>query len=133
MYKIRKASINDISAIYSLISYGAKNGKVLQRSKKEVGEVIHFFYVAVDEEKIVGCVSLEVYSRRLAEVRSLVVDSKHQNKGIGKMLIKQCLDKAKQDKIKEILAVTDKVELFEKCGFYKELDNQWPMFIKLTY
>jgi predicted N-acetyltransferase YhbS len=34
-----------------------------------------------------------------AGMRVLVVDSKHQNRGIGKLLVQESLDRAKRDKV----------------------------------
>lgn len=75
------------------------------------------FFVAEDAGAIVGCCALEIYSQRLAEVRSLVVAADHQGKGIATVLIEQCLAKARARRIHEVLSITSAVPLFEKQGF----------------
>lgn len=132
---LRKANFKDVGKIEKLINFGAKKGKVLKRDREEIKKVIGSFFVWEDpssagQGEILGCISLEIYSKKLAEIRSLVVSPKYQKKGIGTALIKKCLAKAKKEGIYEVLAVTDKVDLFEQLGFSKQLSNQWPLFIR---
>ncbi|MBI2028925.1 GNAT family N-acetyltransferase [Candidatus Gottesmanbacteria bacterium] len=128
---IRKANINDLKAVYNLLQEGVKSGKVLNRSLKELSTVIKSFYVFEENRKIVGCCSLEVYSKKIAEVRSLVVYSKYRNKGIGSLLIKKCLDEAKSKGIYQVLSVTDKSDLFKRFGFKTEINKKQAMFLNL--
>lgn len=127
---IRIATIKDISPIKQLIDWGAKNGKVLARDEDELKEVIHNFFVWEETGKIVACCSLEVYNKKLAEIRSLVVDENYQNKGIGKTLVEACIKRAHEKNIYEILTITDKDAFFEKIGFSKCLHGQWALFIR---
>ncbi|MDO8640711.1 MAG: GNAT family N-acetyltransferase, partial [Nitrosarchaeum sp.] len=69
--------------------------------------------------------------KKIAEIRSLVVDTKERNKGIGKLLIQDCIEKAKKEKLREILSITDKVDFFKKCGFDTCLNKQYAMFVRL--
>ena len=75
------------------------------------------FFVAEEGGQIVGCCALEVYSKRLAEVRSLAVAQEHQGKGIGTALIEACLKKAAELGVYEVLTITSALPLFEKHGF----------------
>lgn len=127
---IRQATSADIQQIKQLIDWAAANGKVLAREEKELQEVIHNFFVWVDGVTIVGCCSLEVYNKKLAEIRSLVVSAEYQNKGIGKALIEACMKKAHNLKIYEVLTITDKDVFFEKMGFSKCLNGQWALFVR---
>lgn len=128
---IRKANIKDLKFIKKLIDSAAKEGKILKRSKEELESIIGCFFVYEEGRKILGCVSLEIYSEKLAEIRSLVVNSKYQGRGIGSALVKECIKKAKKLKIYEILSVTHKDKMFESLGFSKQLKDQWPLFIRL--
>ncbi len=75
------------------------------------------FFVAIEDNQVVGCCALEVYSKRLAEIRSLAVAADHQGKGIATRLIDRCLTEAKKRKIYEVMTITGAVRLFEKHGF----------------
>lgn len=128
---IRKARKSDLSKIIKLLKYGATSGKVLTRSKSDILQNIKNFFVCIEDNEIVGCVSLEVYSPKLAEIRSLVVDPAYQRKGIGSLLVESCLIKARKERIFEILAITDKGQFFTELGFKKSIEEKQPMFIKL--
>lgn len=108
---IRKAKPADFPAIRRLIR--AYPEKLLQNHLPP----LKCFFVAVDEKKIIGCCALEVYSRRLAEIRSLAVAEDHQGKGIARALIVRCLEEAKKQRVYEVLSITGAVSLFEKSGF----------------
>lgn len=127
---IRKATASDIPHIKALIDAGADQGKVLSRSVEELTDVLHCFCVYERDGRIIGCCSLEVYNRKLAEIRSLVVEGGHRGQGIGKQLVAFCLEEAKQKKIYEVLTITDKDAFFERLGFSKCLNGQYPMFMR---
>jgi amino-acid N-acetyltransferase len=109
--QIRKANAEDFPRIQALINLFPE--KLLQEHLPEP----HEFTVAIEDEKIVACCALEVYSSRLAEIRSLSVESEYQGKGIATALIKACVAEARKKKIYEILTVTGSLSLFEKQGF----------------
>lgn len=129
---IRKANKSDIEAIYSLLREEFTSGKVLKRSRNELERVIKNLYVFEKNMQILGCCSLEIYSKKLAEIRSLVVSSEHRNKGIGSRLIKRCLEDAKRKGILEVVSVTDKCDLFGKFGFKTEVNEKKVMFLNLN-
>jgi amino-acid N-acetyltransferase len=128
---IRQATPDDASQIRAMIEYAADWGKVLKRSIKEVRAMIPTFIVYVSDEKIVGCVSLDVYSPKIAEVRSLVVHPDWRGKGVGKKLVNAAVDRAKDLHLYEVLSITDKIEFFEDLGFQRTLNGQEALFIKL--
>jgi amino-acid N-acetyltransferase len=110
--RIVRASFAQMPAIRRLIR--ANPGKLLQENLPRAGE----FFVAKDEKgRVMGCCALAVYSKRLAEIRSLAVDEAHQGKGIGTALIERCLAEARKKKIYEVLTVTSEKALFAKQGF----------------
>ncbi|OGH24726.1 MAG: hypothetical protein A3B47_00610 [Candidatus Levybacteria bacterium RIFCSPLOWO2_01_FULL_39_24] len=128
---LRKAQLKDIETIFLLIKSVAKEGQLLQRDRKDIKENIETFFVWDDPEKgVVACCGLTIYSQKLAEIRSLVVGKSFQEQGIGSKLVKECLKLAKENKIYEVLAITDRVGFFNNLGFSKWLGNQYPMIIR---
>jgi|Napbiome12C3dose_1001474.scaffolds.fasta_scaffold00001_16 N-acetylglutamate synthase-like GNAT family acetyltransferase len=128
---VRKARKSDLNKILKLLKYGASSGKVLTRSKPDILQSINNFFVCVEGKQVVGCVSLDIYSPKLAEIRSLVVDPSYQRKGIGSLLVENCLMEAKKQEIFEVLAITDKDKFFDGLGFRKSIEEKHPMFVKL--
>src|SRR5262245_32139236 len=75
------------------------------------------FFIAEEENQIVGCCALEIYSERLAEVRSLAVQESFRGKGVASALVEQCVGYAKEKGVYEVLAITGSLPFFEKLGF----------------
>lgn len=108
---IRKASSKDMPAILKLI--GEYPDKLMQNHLPRASA----FFVATEGRQVVGCCALEVYSKRLAEIRSLAVTKNFQGKGIAQQLIRACLQAAKKNDVCEILCITGAPRVFEKYGF----------------
>ena len=108
---VRAARHEDILAIRSLI--GRYPQQLVQHDLPRPAS----FFVAVSAEKIVGCCALQIYSRRLAEVRSLAIDPDFMGLGIAKTLVERCLKRARERNVKQILAVSSEAAFFERCGF----------------
>ncbi|MFA7309608.1 MAG: GNAT family N-acetyltransferase [Candidatus Paceibacterota bacterium] len=108
---IRKATGDDFPAIEALIALFPDT--LMQVHLPRPDE----FFVAEEAGQVVGCCALEVYSQRLAEVRSLAVLPAHQGKGIATDLIGKCVDEARALDVYELLSITGATDLFEKQGF----------------
>lgn len=114
---IRPARGADIPALAALIEPVVQQRKVLPRTIDELTLLLPSYFVAEDKGRIVGCTTLEIYSSKLAEIRSLVVDPEYQGRGIGKRLVAACIEKARQEQILEVMAITSSEEFFRSCGF----------------
>ena len=125
---IRKARVVDIPAILELIDLGTKSGKILKRSPSDIRRNIRHFWAAEEDGRIIACCSLEVYNRKLAEVRSLSVRPNRRRRGVASALIAHCLKEARRRRIYEVLAITDRDNLFKRLGFAEQLHGQKALF-----
>jgi amino-acid N-acetyltransferase len=116
---IRKANIKDVKAIYELINLFAKDDLMLPRSINDIYDNLRDFFVYQEKDAILGCCALHISWEDLAEVRSLAVGHNQQRRGIGKQLVKACLDEAKELGIKKIFTLTYVPAYFEKLGFMR--------------
>jgi len=114
---VRKAQIQDIKQIQSLINYFAKKDIMLPRSLNELYDNIRDFWVFEDRQRIIACCALHVCWQDLAEIKSLAVEKAKQNLGIGKRLIQACIAEAKEIGAKKIFALTYQPAFFKKFGF----------------
>ena len=115
---IRSAAAEDIPAIAALIKPYVDEGILLERTYDEFGDLLPNFFVAVDEHGvIVGCAALEIYSRKLAEIRSLAVSPTAQGQGVGHLLVEACVERAREHNVLEIMAITASDAFFQSCGF----------------
>ncbi len=122
---IRKAKVADIGAISRLIKFYAKRGKLLKRTKPDIKKNIRSFFVALSDEHVVGCAYLDIYSRKMCEIRSLAVKEGETHRGIGKLLVKQCIESARKRKVREVMVITSSSEnFFKQSGFNYTLPGE---------
>jgi len=127
MIRLSKANLSDIPQMQSLIVNEVKEGVILNRSEDEVATNIRSYILAKDGDKIVGYGALHIHSVRLAEIRSLIVDSAYRGKGIGKDIVEYALKEAKELQIKEdVLVLTYLPDFFKKLGFSEINKEQIP-------
>ncbi len=114
---IRKAKIQDIKQIQSLINYFADKDLMLPRSLNELYENLRDFWVYEENKKILGCAALHISWENLAEIKSLAVQTGIQNRGIGQDLISICIREAKELGAKRVFVLTYHFKYFRKLGF----------------
>jgi N-acetylglutamate synthase-like GNAT family acetyltransferase len=120
--KIRAAQRNDIPAIAELIAPYVEEGSLLARTYEEFDDLLPHFFVAEEEDdraasQIIGCAALEIYSPKLAEIRSLAVSDRARGRGVGKLLVNACVERARENNILEVMAITSSDAFFQACGF----------------
>jgi N-acetylglutamate synthase-like GNAT family acetyltransferase len=124
---IRKANLADIPFLLELLKQSSD--KLLQRTAEEYKEVIGNTWVAVDNDRIVGCATLEIYSPKIAEIRSVAVDKAFRKRGVGTQLVRVAAAEAKAKKIYEVMVVTSNPEFFRSLGFGQCLDEKYALFL----
>ena len=125
--EIRRAKISDVEAIYSLINYYAERDRMLFRSLADIYENLQSFIVAELDGNVVGCCALQIIWSDLAEIKSLAVDQAHKDKGIGKMLVAEAIEQARQLGLPRVFALTLDPAFFERLGFEKIEKDALPM------
>ena len=108
---IRPARRGEMPRIRELI--GLFPGRLVQKDLPRIPS----FFVAEHRGTIVGCCALQVYSRRLAEVRSLAVRLEYQGQGIAVRLVEACRQRGRRRRVKQLFAVTSEPGFFERRGF----------------
>lgn len=115
--EVRPVKVEDLPQIAKFIEPFVEEGKLLPRTREELSELVPHGFIAIDDGRIVGFVALEVYSRKLAEVRSLAVSAEYRRKGVGRQLVEQCVNRARDLRVLEVMAITSSEEFFQSCGF----------------
>lgn len=114
---IRAACNADVDAIHRLVSEHLTEGRLLPRSREEIASHVARFVVALDQDRIVGCADLAPLSRRVAEVRSLVVDDGVRSCGIGQQLVRELERRALTSGFETLTAFTHTPGYFVQLGF----------------
>jgi len=93
---IRRAQKKDLRAIHSLIQRGVEADELLKRTRAEVERMIEDFFVFEVDKNPVACGALHQYpDQKKAEVASIYVDPRHENRGIGAKLVGYAEDQAR--------------------------------------
>ena len=121
---IRVATDTDIEGIEALLAPFVTERQLLDRTDKELSHLVENGFVAVCGERIIGFAAIEVYSRKLAEIQALGVSMEFQGQGIGQALVEHCVERAKELKVVELMAITASESVFRSCGFDFALPDQ---------
>ncbi|HQR74059.1 MAG TPA: N-acetyltransferase [Sulfurovum sp.] len=124
MIELVKAKLSDIPQMQALVVSEVKDGIILHRSEDEVATNIRSYVLAKDGEKLVGYTALHIHSRRLAEIRSLIVDEAYRGQKVGQRMVEFTLNEAKALGVEEdVLVLTYLPQFFLKLNF-KEIAKE---------
>ena len=112
-----KPILKDIEQMQYLVKPEVQSGVILPRSDDEIAQNIRSYVVARIEEKIVGFCALHIFSKQLAEIRSIIIDKNYRGKGIGKNLVNYLINEGSKLGVESIFALTYEREFFQKIGF----------------
>jgi len=119
-----KAKLSDIPAMQALIVSEVKDGIILDRTEDEVATNIRSYVLAKEGDKLVGYTALHIHSKRLAEIRSLIVDEAYRGQKVGQRMVQFALDEAKNIGVEEdVLVLTYLPQFFLKLNF-KEINKE---------
>jgi len=130
--RIRKAVTDDLVELSDFIVPFVQSGELLPRTFDELEDLLETSFIARLDGRIVGCAALEIYNKKLCEIRSLAVDPAAQGLGIGKKLVEACVALAEREGIYEIMAISVAEDFFRSCGFDFTLPNLKKAFFLQT-
>ncbi len=118
MIELKKATLSDIPSMQALVTGEVKDGIILNRTEDEVATNIRSYVLAKEGDRLVGYTALHVHSKRLAEIRSLIVDEHYRGQKVGQRMVNFTLDEAKKLGVEEdVLVLTYLPLFFQKLGF----------------
>ena len=123
---VRKAEARDIEGILAVVN--SNTDRLLGRDRDEIVSLLDTFWVAEDDGRIVGCSCLEVYSPKIAELRSLAVLPAYRGRGYGAALTAAAVEEAERRGIPQVLVVTSNREFFERLNFGPCLNEKYALF-----
>ena len=130
---IRAVESADLTNLAAFIEPFVREGRLLPRTTDELSDLLQNGFVAEANGRLVGFAALEIYSKKLAEIRSLAVDSSMQGQGVGSQLVNRCVERARERDVLEVMAVTSADEFFMKSGFDFTLPGEKKaLFIRTT-
>lgn len=124
MITIRAATSDDLPAVADFLQPFVDAQYILPRTRAEVAVLLRNGFLAEHEGNVVGFAAVEIYSRKMSEIQCLAVSPHYQRQGIGTRLVNECVLRAKQEGVFEVMAITSSESLFKGCGFDYALPNQ---------
>jgi amino-acid N-acetyltransferase len=93
---IRKAQKKDVRAVFALVQRGVEADELLKRTRADIERSIDDYFVFEVDKNPVACGALHLYpTQKKAEIASIYVDPRHENRGIGAKLLKYAEDQAR--------------------------------------
>jgi amino-acid N-acetyltransferase len=125
---VRGAVLPDVPQLELLMAPYVATGDLLPRSNYDLCRHIKEYVVAEGSTgEVIGCGSLKVYSRDLAELAGLAVREDWQRAGVGGALLAALIVEARTQGLAEVLALTRKPAFFLKVGFAPAEREHFPL------
>lgn len=132
---LRRATIDDVAAIASLLEPLEIDGTLVTRGRSTVERDIDHYTVIEHDGVIFGCAALYAHPDvRMGELASLMVRSDTREKGDGERLLKSIEAQARQQGLRQIFVLTTRTtHWFLKRGFKPAAVEELPEERRASY
>ena len=121
---LRQAHRDDIPRILEIIEPYVAQRVLIARDAHDLERLMPHGFVVESAGEVVGFAAVEIYSSRLGEIQCLAIAPSHQRQGLGKQLVEACIQRAQDEQVWEILAITSSEAFLRSCGFDYSLPDQ---------
>jgi amino-acid N-acetyltransferase len=122
----RRAHPSDAPAIHALLQHFVVDGKLLPRTLEQVYRAIRDFMVVEENDEIIACGALRIYSETLAEVGALAVDQRWHGNGLGRRVVDALKAEAQALGVERLFALTLEESFFHRLGFHRVSIEEFP-------
>jgi len=121
---IRRAIDADLPKVVALLRPFVELRKLLRRTRAETAALLVTGFVAEQEGEVIGFSSVEIYSKKLAEIQCLAVKEGYQGQGLGSHLVRHCIELARERGVMEVMAISSSDRFLQNLGFDYSLPDQ---------
>jgi amino-acid N-acetyltransferase len=121
--EVRRARTSDVAGIRALVDAFTGDRRLLAKAMVTLYEDVQEFFVAVDQDRVVGCGALHVLWEDLAEVRTLAVAQEVHGRGIGSALLDRLVENARELGVGRLFCLTFETSFFARHGFVELQDS----------
>lgn len=115
--RLRRARTPDVRTIRRLIDGYAQDRILLAKETVTLYEDIQEFWIAENDDDVLGCGALHVMWEDLAEVRTLAVEPRAAGQGIGSLVLDRLIEQARALGVQRVFCLTFEVDFFTHHGF----------------
>jgi len=115
--EIRRARTGDVKAIRDLVDAYTADRRLLSKATVTLYESVQEFWVAAEDDQVLGCGALHVMWEDLAEIRTVAVDSRHRGQKIGHRIVERLIDVARELGVARVFCLTFETRFFGSFGF----------------
>src|SRR5262245_63998953 len=126
---IRPAQKKDVRAIQALTEQAVEADELIKRTRSAIEQQLGDYYIFEIDKNPVGCVALHVYPETgQGELACLYVSASHENQGIGRKLVQFVEDRARDQGLRQLLALSTQAFTFfqSKGGFVEGTPDDLP-------
>lgn len=123
-FKFHDATQEDLGDVQNFLQPFMDRQHLLQRTSLELQLLLKHGFICRCDNRIVGFAAFEMYSKKLGEIQCLAVDEQVRRRGVGGELVRRCVQRARDQKVKEVMAISASEDMFKACGFEYSLPNQ---------
>ncbi len=125
-YAVRRSEVTDLEPISQLLEPFVQDKLLLRRNNAEMITLLNTGYVAQELAtcQIIGFCAVEIYSKKLSEIQCLAVQKEHQRHGLGRYLVRCCVELAKERGVMEVMAISSSENFLLELGFDYSLPQQ---------
>ena len=114
---LRPGRRSDVPALYALIQHYSDQNILLPRTVADLRRRIADFRLLFYKNQLVGCGMLQIYTKTVAELRSLAVSDDWRGAGLGRQMVEALLAEARSRGFEMVFAFTTTPEFFSRVGF----------------
>lgn len=123
-YELRSAEPEDLDEVFEFLRPLFMQRQLMRRTRAETGALLRTGFVVVLADKIIGFSAVEIYSKKLAEIQCLAVASEHRRQGLGRQLVRACVELARSQGVMEVMAISASEKFLFELGFDYSLPDQ---------
>jgi len=124
---IRPAKEHDVDRIVRIIAHYASQGLMLPRSHAAITIALADYLVADVDGNVIGCGGLDQYGNESAEIYGLATAPGNPHFGTGSAIVRALIEKARDEQISHVFAMTLAPGFFQKLGFRTVEHKDVPM------
>lgn len=123
-FQYHNATQDDLAEVQTFLQPFMDRKQLLQRTSLEMQLLLKHGFICRSGNRIVGFAAFEMYSKKLGEIQCLAVDAESRRRGVGGQLVRMCVERAREQKVKEVMAISASEDMFRSCGFDYSLPDQ---------